>query len=323
MRDPSQKTKINMARASLPIQASVIICTYRRDKVLVDTVDQVLAQADGLAEVVIVDQKAQHDRATDEYLGTKSQEGLIRYFNLEKAGLTHARNFGASQARGALLLFCDDDVVLQPNWIREHIAMYEDEGVSAVAGQVINVGESARYEPGSFSHNQRIRNFDDLYGANFSVRKTVYESVGGSDENLAVHASNEDKILARRLLKSSYRIEYCPSASLVHLIWPAGGVRIGDRTQPTREWEKSYGQLYWLHLNPPREISEWLRLLWIAARLGPLRKGAVVRFWEQPRAWSGFVKSYWKARRVARNAKIPSVSPACGHPVDESHVDEK
>ena len=129
-----------MAYDFLPIQASVIICTYRRNKVLVETVDQVLAQADGLVEVVIVDQKAQHDRATDEYLRTKSDQSLIRYFNLEKASLTHARNFGTSQARGALLLFCDDDVVLRPNWIREHIAMYEDQDVSAVAGQVLNVG---------------------------------------------------------------------------------------------------------------------------------------------------------------------------------------
>src|SRR5271169_1743787 len=125
-----------MARDPPQVQASVIICTYRRNKILVETVEQVLAQADGLAEVVVVDQKAQHDRETRKYLKTKVNDGLIRYFDLETAGLTQARNFGASQARGALLLFCDDDVVLQPNWIREHIAMYEDQGVSAVAGQV-------------------------------------------------------------------------------------------------------------------------------------------------------------------------------------------
>jgi hypothetical protein len=69
-----------MACDSLPIKATVIICTYRRDKVLAETVDQVLAQADGLAEVVIVDQMAQHDLTTREYLKTKSDAGLIRYF---------------------------------------------------------------------------------------------------------------------------------------------------------------------------------------------------------------------------------------------------
>jgi hypothetical protein len=146
---------------------------------------------------------------------------------------------GAGQARGAPLLFCDDDVVLHPNWIREHITMYEDQDLSAVAGQVLNVGECARFEPSSFSHNQPIRTFDGLYGANFSVRKSVYESVGGSDENLGVHSYTEDQNLAHRLGKGSYRIDFCPSASLVHLIWPIGGCRISDRTQSTKEWEKS------------------------------------------------------------------------------------
>ena len=270
-----------------------------------ETIDQVLAQADGLAEIVIVDQKAQHDSATHEYLKTKSDKGLIRYFNLEEAGLPHARNFGAAQARGAVLLFCDDDVVLCPNWIHEHIAMYEDQQVSAVAGQVLNVGHSARDAPGSFDHNQPMPTYAALHGANFSVRKSVYESIGGSDENLGVHAYTEDCILAHRLLKGAHRISYCPSASVLHLMSPAGGCRINDRTQQTMEWEKPYSKLYWLHLNPPREMSQWLRLLWEAVRHGPLRKDAVVRFWRQPAAWSGFVKSYWKAKSAARDHQIP------------------
>jgi GT2 family glycosyltransferase len=296
---------MNIASEVVPIQASVIICTYRRDKVLVETIDQVSAQADGLAEIVIVDQKAQHDTATHEYLKEKSDEGLIRYFNLEHAGLTHARNFGAAQARGALLLFCDDDVVLCSNWIREHIAMYADQQVSAVAGQVLNVGQCARDAPGSFDHNQPMPNYTGLYGANFSIRKSVYESIGGSDENLGAYPYTEDSILAHRLLKGANRISYCPSASVVHLMSPAGGTRFNDSTQLTMEWERSYSRMYWLHLNPPRETSQWLRLLWAAARSGPLRKDAVVHFWRQPGAWSGFVKSYWKARVAARSRQIP------------------
>ena len=294
-----------MDRKSLP-QASVIICTYRRDKVLMETIDQVLAQEDGLAEIVVVDQKAQHDTATREYLRTKFKEGLIRYFNLEEAGLTHARNFGAVHARGAVLLFCDDDVMLCPNWIREHLAMYEDQEVSAVAGQVLNPGRFARDAPGSFDHNQPIPTFAGIYGANFSIRKSVYESIGGSDENLGVHAYTEDRILANRLLKSAHRIAYCPSASVVHLAWPAGGCRINDSTQQTMEWEKPYSKLYWLHLNPPRQTLKWFQLLWEAARHGPLRRDAVARFWHQPAAWSGFVKSYWKARSAARGRQIPN-----------------
>jgi GT2 family glycosyltransferase len=301
--------KSNMARESFEIRASVIICTYRRDKVLVETVDQVLAQADARVEVVVVDQKAQHDSVTSEYLKAKSDKGLIRYFNLEQAGLTRARNFGAGQARGAVLLFCDDDVVPCPNWIREHIGMYEDQEVSAVAGQVLNVGQCARDAPGSFDHNQPLQAFGALHGANFSIRKSVYESIGGSDENLGVHAYTEDCVLAHRLLKGDHRISYCPSASVLHLMSPVGGCRISDCTQQTKEWEKPYSILYWLHLNPPHEKSQWLRLLWVAARHGPLRKDALVRFWRQPAGWVGFAKSYSKARRAARGGGSPRLRP--------------
>src|SRR5262249_8551150 len=243
--------RMNMDREFFQIEASVIICTYRRDKVLVETIDQVLAQSGSLAEIVVVDQKAQHDSSTREYLRKKLDKGLIRYFNLEEAGLTHARNFGATQARGSLLLFCDDDVILCPNWIREHIAIYEDRQVSAVAGQVLHVGQCARDAPSSFDHNQPMQNYAGLHGANFSIRKSVYESIGGSDENLGVHSYTEDLILAHRLLRGSHRISYCPSASVLHLMSPTGGCRISDSTQQTMEWEKPYSKLYLLHLYPP------------------------------------------------------------------------
>jgi GT2 family glycosyltransferase len=286
------------------IQVSVIICTYRRDKVLVETIDQVLTQIDDVTEVLIVDQKAQHDLATCEYLKLKSDQGAIRYFNIKKSGLTHARNFGATQARGAVLLFCDDDVLPCASWIREHFAVYDDQRVSAVAGQVLNVGQCARNAPNSFGHNQPIPTYDALHGANFSVRKTAYESVGGSDENLGVHAYTEDLILAHRLLKGGHRISFCPSASVIHLMSSSGGCRISDQTQQTMEWEKPFSKLYWLHLNPPNKRSQWLQLLWKAARHGPLRKDVVVRFWRQPAAWLGFVTSYWKARKVVRGRQI-------------------
>jgi glycosyltransferase involved in cell wall biosynthesis len=212
-----------MVRKSFPIQASVIICTYRRNKVLVETIDRVIAQADGLAEVLVVDQKAQHDSATREFLMIKSDEGLIRYFNLDVAGLTHARNFGAAQARGALLLFCDDDVVPCPNWIREHIAVYQDGQVSAVAGQVLNVGGCANDAPGAYSHNQPIPSFSDIHGANFSVRKSVYESIGGSDEK------SRGACVYRRLDSCGTAAEECTSDQLLSL---------GQRGTPDVSWRR-------------------------------------------------------------------------------------
>jgi GT2 family glycosyltransferase len=155
-----------------------------------------------------------------------------------------------------------------------------------------------------FRRSFRLLRFLLFYGANFSVRKSAYESISGSDENLGVDAHTEDLILAQRLLKGGHRIGYCPSASVVHLMVPSGGCRVTDSTQQAMEWEKPFSKLYWLDLNPPRETSQWLRCLWEAERHGPLRRDAVVHFWRQPAAWSGFVKSYWKARSAARSRQI-------------------
>src|SRR5262249_37423547 len=154
-----------------------------------------------------------------------------------QAGLTHARNFGAAQARGEILLFCDDDVIFHPNWVREHVAMYRDPEVSAVAGQVLHRGEIARDAPGSFAHNRSAAHYSTVYGANFSIRKSVYERIGGSDENLGVHAYTEDLILSGRLREGGHRIAYSPAAGVLHLQTAVGGCRITDPTQQTREWE--------------------------------------------------------------------------------------
>src|SRR5262249_13260330 len=109
-------------------------------------------------------------------------------------------------------------------------------------------------------------------------------------------------ILSDRLRKGGFRIAYSPMAGVLHLKAAAGGGRITGFTQQTQEWGKPYLKLYWLHLNPPRRVSRWLRCFWEATRHGPLRKDAVVQFWRQPEAWCGFFESYRKARREARNS---------------------
>jgi len=279
--------------------ASVIVCTYRRDEHLLETIEQLIAQNDGSYEIIVVDQLAEHNLRTSEFLVDQEKCGMIRYFNCNRSGLTFARNFGAGKARAQVLIYLDDDVVLNEKWALAHIACYNDENVAAVAGQVLHCGEKPTDERGSFQYREVVPHFKELYGANFSIRKSVYHEVGGSDENLGVHAYTEDVILAKKLDDHGYRILYNPAASILHLQSPRGGCRINDQTQPTKEWEKSYSKLYWFFLSRPKTVREFCSRFWEAIRHGPLRRNAVFQFWRQPLAWFGFFQALTKARRDA------------------------
>lgn len=283
------------------LRASIIICTYRRDAVLCETIRYVLQTCPVDCELLVVDQVANHDAVSTEFLSEAQSRGQIRYFNLEKSGLTQARNYGARTALGEILIFLDDDVIPCPALIMAHLSAYADSEIKAVAGQVLNPGESPAFAPGMFTHTEPVRHFGGLYGANFSIRRSVFIEIGGADERLGIHAYTEDVLLARRLTECGHEIIFEPQASVRHLAYPRGGCRITDPSQSTAESSKSHSKLLLFHLKSQAgDKSRW-RTLREALRQGPLRRENVMRPWRQPWAWLEFIKSYLKSKSDARH----------------------
>jgi GT2 family glycosyltransferase len=279
------------------LRGSLIVCTYRRDDVLVATLESLIRMCPPDCELLVVDQIAEHTPETRNFLETASSASRLRYFNLDEAGLTRARNFGAKMAHGQVLIFLDDDIIPGAKLIEAHLAAYEDPKVAAVAGQVLNLGEEQKFAPGLFVHTEQMKDFRALYGANFSIRRAVFIAIGGSDERLGVHSYTEDVLLASQIVEKGFSIVYEPLASIHHLLHPRGGCRITDATQPTREWEKSHSKLYLFHIQfRTQHLNRW-QTLRDAVRHGPLRRENVVRPWRQPWAWVAFLRAFGKARR--------------------------
>lgn len=298
--------------------ASVIVCTFRREQVLIDTLRRLVEGNRGGHEILVIDQEPAHEASTRAALDGMVRDGHVRIVVLDKPGLTRARNVGAAEARHEILLFCDDDIIPGDDLIARHLACYADAGVAAVAGQVLENGETPGHRPGHYSHDGFVPAFHGLYGANFSIRRSVYRSIGGSDEQLGVHAYTEDVILAHKLRQSGHRIVFEPRASVRHLKADRGGCRITDRAQPTAEWEKSYSKLYWMFLDPDQPRAARLGTLREALRQGPLRRQNVAAPWRQPLAWIGFAKAAWKARRSAAESNRKPSGEAAADPTDLS-----
>src|SRR5215211_3933038 len=100
-------------------EVSIVIPTYNRSELLRDAVLSVLRQEDDGSsfEVVVVDNNSRDDTEAvvrslmDEYLGR------LHYVLEPKQGNAHARNAGIEHAKGAIIAFIDDDVIVESNWL--------------------------------------------------------------------------------------------------------------------------------------------------------------------------------------------------------------
>lgn len=96
------------------IDVSVLICTYNREDMLVNTLKDVVAQKTDNVEIVVIDQTEKHTVDTENYLHEISP--LIKLIKQEPS-LTKARNRALREAKGNVLIFIDDDVRLSRDFI--------------------------------------------------------------------------------------------------------------------------------------------------------------------------------------------------------------
>jgi GT2 family glycosyltransferase len=115
---------------------SVVICTYRRPGSLADLLASLDRQTLAPLDVIIVDASPDHEaEVTQQALRSWKSAPSLHYVQVTGAGrgLTRQRNLGLRLASGDLVLFLDDDVVLEPECVDEMERAHRAHG-SAVAG---------------------------------------------------------------------------------------------------------------------------------------------------------------------------------------------
>ena len=263
---PAQRTRI-----------AVVIPTYGREQILIDTIRMVLAQYPPADEVLIVDQSEDHEPDTVEFLSEHDRDGSIRWIRQSPPNLPAARNRGLRETDCEVVLFLDDDVILDDGLIGFHQSNYTLPHVEAVTGRLN--GRRPRRKPPVGVIPQRhleFRYFDfdsparresvaALCGGNHSIRRATTLEMGGYDENYLGWAFREETDLALRLLRGGKQIVFDPRAGLLHLAAPSGGCRLSGFQQMLRQWTVSFPAHYfcWKHLFPSRcfwqELGESFR----------------------------------------------------------------
>ncbi|MBU1225206.1 MAG: glycosyltransferase [Gammaproteobacteria bacterium] len=219
------------------MDASIIVCTYSRAESLRDTLRALRAleaPASLLWEVIVVDNNSgDHTRAVVE--DAQRDWPLLRYEFETQQGLSHARNHGIACARGEVLLFTDDDVLPEPDWLEatlEGLAKYQ---ADACGGYIAPIWES----PPPAWLTERFYGFlavrtdrsDDYmiakpsqapFGANMAFRKSVFDRVGPFDARRGrkgkVLAGGEDIELFERVLAAGLRAVFLGQTRVHHKV---------------------------------------------------------------------------------------------------------
>ena len=313
---------------------SVILCAHNpRRVVLEETLAALRRQQpldEGGWELIVIDNAS--TPPLNGSIDLRGGEGG-RIVREERLGLTHARLRGLAEASGEILVFVDDDNLLDETYLRSAAeAMSADRTLGAVGGKSIaryeappppwfgevdidlacrDLGEAARYA--SWEGVERARRSYPLcapIGAGLVIRRDLfaaYASAAGENAGRlglgrrgADLASGEDNDIVMVVLEHGWRIAYLPGLRLVHVI-PAARL--------TRTYLAAYAYSTgrtWVRVLDVHGIRPWSAIDPRSLKLRKARAYLTHRAWSGPAAyvrWRGACGQFdgradiWRAQR--------------------------
>ena len=171
---------------------SIAIPTYNRAdelRLTLASLSRVQAPSDLPYEVIVVANNCTDHTAVVVQEAMPLFDGRLRCVEEPRLGLSHGRNRAITEARHDIVAFLDDDVEVDPNWLRALTAAYAGGDCAAVGGKAYLIYPAARPQwlgdrlEGYLSKvdhgpRQRPAEPDELFGLNVSFRKDWLDRVG-------------------------------------------------------------------------------------------------------------------------------------------------
>lgn len=220
-----------MTRSTLKV--TVAIPTYNRADFLRQTLAGLVAQQfprEHFEILVIDNNSADHTAAVVAEFA--SAHPAPRYVREEKQGLDHARNRALDEARGEIVVFGDDDILVKPDWLAQMtvplIADATSRKIGAVGGEVIPVFPDGLpdwvrewHAPLGFRPDLGpIPARHSPMGANLAFPKWVFEQLGpfhtALDRAAGNYFSGGDSEMIRRVRAAGLEVWFAPAAAVQH-----------------------------------------------------------------------------------------------------------
>jgi cellulose synthase/poly-beta-1,6-N-acetylglucosamine synthase-like glycosyltransferase len=232
------------------MSVSIIIPTFNGAPRIGNCLDAVLKQTAGQdAEILVV-----NDGSTDNTADVVAGYSGVRLITQSNAGPAAARNHGALEARGTIILFTDDDCVPMPEWLTAMIEPFKDPNIVGVKG-VYRTRQKrlvARFVQIEYEDKYRVMSdvphidFIDTYSAGF--RRDRFLEMNGYDIRFPV-ACAEDVELSFRMSARGWTMKFVPAAIVYH-------------THPDTLWKylkKKYKFAFWRVLAVYKNLNKTLK----------------------------------------------------------------
>ena len=203
---------------------SVVVITHNEGLNLRSTVESLQDTLPPQHEILVVDDRSS-DGSTNFLQQAESSVRLVR--PRRRLGVAQARNYGASQTSGQIIVFCDAHLRFPRNWHRPMMELLEDPLIGAVA-PCISDWECRHckgfglYPSGPDLDFQWLnRKGNDPYpvpllpGACMAMRRDTFQDTGGFDQGL-IRYGVEDCELSLRFWLLGYELWLVPAVEVAH-----------------------------------------------------------------------------------------------------------
>lgn len=206
---------------------SVLICTFNRAKPLDETLRHFFRQSfDGgyQYEVVVVDNDSTDETRLVVARYEAKYPGIVRYYREMRRGQCYARNTAIAAARGEIIVFTDDDVLVDREWLNEiHREFMRDPALSLLGGRVLLAHDGLQRVSLQPSEQRQMFTYPNPgsfpMGANMAFRRGIFDRIGMFDVRLGAgkfFTGADDCDFFYRALKAGYRVLYAPNVLVYH-----------------------------------------------------------------------------------------------------------
>jgi GT2 family glycosyltransferase len=248
-------------RPAIPagVLASIIIPTRDRPENLARCVESIRKRTNcSNYEIIIVDNQSV-EKKTQDYFASLTDDPRITVIPYDaEFNFSAINNLAAEAARGDFLVFLNNDTeVIEVGWLEAMLEVTQLPGVAVTGAKLLYPDDTIqhagvvlwhcgtaghlhsrlpRHEHGYFGMANIIRNCSAVSAACMTVRKEVFQELGGFDTTYRI--SYQDVDFCLRVQESGYRIVYTPFALLYHHESASTGRRTNEREERffRQEW---------------------------------------------------------------------------------------